>query len=109
MIDPLAPLTIANLRVDGGKAIRLDLGGAGIRSLEYDEPARAFHVITGAEPNKSNGDFRIVEWKGEGQAGLRELVRFPADLKPEGITRAMLDGKSVRVVVFDTGRYATLD
>ena len=109
LIDPDAPLTTANLRVEGGKAIRLPLDGAGIRSLEYDEPSRAFHMIAGAGSNKANGDFRIVEWKGEGQAGLRELARFPASMKPEGITRATLDGKSVRVVVFDTGRYTTLD
>ena len=107
LIDPAAPLTTANLRVDGGKAIRLGLDGAGIRSLEYDEPSKAFHVITGA--NSGNGDFRIVEWKGEGQSGLRELARFPAELKPEGITRATLDNRSVRLVVFDTGHYAMLN
>jgi hypothetical protein len=109
LIDPAAPLTTANLRVDGGKAIRLALDGAGIRSLEYDEPSKAFHVITGAGANSGNGDFRIVEWKGEGQPGVRELARFPGELKPEGITRATLDGRSVRLVVFDTGHYAMLD
>ena len=85
MIAPAAPLTTANLRVDGGKAIRLALDGAGIRSLEYDEPSKAFHVIAGAGANSGNGDFRILEWKGEGQSELRELARFPGQLKPEGI------------------------
>lgn len=109
LIDPAAPLTAANLRVDGGKAIRLALDGAGIRSLEYDETTQSFHVIAGAGSNKGDGDFRIMEWKGEGPDGLRELARFPGKLKPEGITRAMLDGKPTRVVVFDTGRYTLLN
>ena len=41
--DPRWPFEADNLEVDGGKAIRLALGGSGIRNLEYDtvEPARS--------------------------------------------------------------------
>jgi hypothetical protein len=107
--DADGPLAETNLRVDGA-AIRLPLGGAGIRSLEYDAEARAFRVITGAALNAETRDFRILEWNAEQGAGspLRVLATFPRSLKPEGITRAAIENRSVNVVVFDVGRFALL-
>lgn len=106
MIDPAAPFTAANLRVDGSKAIRLALGGAGIRSIEYDTVAKAFQVIAGDE---GASDWRLLEWKGEGTGNPAVVTSFAKHLKPEGVTRAMLRGRSVRVVVFDTSRVSVMD
>jgi len=37
------------------------------------------------------------------------VASFAKHLKPEGVTRAMLRGRSVRVVVFDTSRVSVID
>ena len=106
--DPSGPFAAANLRVDG-RALRLPLGGAGIRSIEYDAGAGAFRVIAGAALAEKSRDFRIVEWKGGDAPGpLRTLATCPASLKPEGITLATVGGRQVSVLVFDVGRYALL-
>jgi hypothetical protein len=107
--DPRGPFSAANLRIDG-KTIRLPLGGAGVRSLEYDTDAKVFHVITGAGPNKEDREFHIVEWNGAAApSSLPLIASFASSLKPEGITRATLSGRPVNVVVFDTGRFALLE
>lgn len=107
--DPRGPFSAANLRVDG-PTIRLPLGGAGVRSIEYDAAARAFRVITGAGLNAENRDFQIVEWKGEpSPASLPVIGSFGRNLKPEGITRATIEGRSVSLIVFDTSRFALID
>jgi hypothetical protein len=107
--DPRGAFSAANLRVDGA-TIRLPLGGAGVRSIEYDPAARAFRVITGAGLNAENRDFQIVEWKGDGSpSSLRVVASYNRRLKPEGITRATIDGRSVSVLVFDTSRFALID
>jgi hypothetical protein len=108
--DPAGPFDVRNLQVAPGGAIRLPLGGAGIRSLEYDEHVSAFRLIADAGPGGGRGDFRIVEWDGRtGAANLRDVVRYPRSLQPEGIARATLHGRPVSVVVFDTSRFAVMD
>jgi hypothetical protein len=103
------PLTLDNLVVEGAKAIRLDLDGAGIRSIEFDGSSQAFRVITGPGLDTEDRDFRIVEWSGDaGSTAIREIARYSRQLKPEGITRAMIGGRSVNVVVFDTSRMMLL-
>ena len=97
-----------NLVVESGKAIRLPLNGAGIRSIEYDTPSDTFRVITGAGLDKENRDFRVVEWAGDGST-VREVTRYSSRLKPEGITRATIEGRPRTVIVFDTGRFTLLD
>lgn len=106
--DHNAPLTKENLAVEGGAAITIQLDGAGIRSMEFDEDAKAFRIIAGEGSSRQNRDFRIVEWSGDGNA-VREIARFERRLKPEGITRAVIDGKPRSVVVFDTSRFTLLD
>lgn len=106
--DANGPLTADNLIVESGKAIRISLGGGGIRSMEYDRTSSAFHIIAGGGPNKNDRDFRVLEWKGEGSEA-REFARYSSKLKPEGITRTELDGHPRTLIVFDTSRFAMLD
>ncbi|HLA09435.1 MAG TPA: hypothetical protein VJ023_02380 [Pyrinomonadaceae bacterium] len=47
LVDPKGGFSEGNLEVVGSKAIRLPLGGAGIRSIEYDDQAKAFLIIKG--------------------------------------------------------------
>jgi hypothetical protein len=105
--DPKAALSIDNLEVEGRKAIRLSLGGAGIRSMEWDESRKAFFLITGAGPNPEKMDFKTWEWSGNSAApALRELETFDRRLKPEGITRVSNRTRDFVFIVFDTSGYA---
>jgi hypothetical protein len=107
LADPSAPFARENLLVDGA-TIRLNLGGAGIRSLDYDSESKTFRVITGSGVNDENQHFRVVEWDGVAGVSSREIASHSPGLKPEGITRAELDGRPVSVIVFDTGRYLVM-
>jgi hypothetical protein len=108
--DPKAAMFIENLEVEGGKAIRLPLGGAGIRSIEYDKSREAVHVITGAGPNSEKMDFKFWEWSGnESAPTLREFNTFNRRLKPEGVARFSNGAKDFLFIVFDTSGYAATD
>ena len=108
--DPKGGFTAANLEVVGGKAIRLPFNGAGIRSIEYDERARAFHVITGAGPNAEKLDFKLWAWDGNSERpALRELGTYDRRLKPEGFTRVSTGGRDFGFLVFDTSGYAAAE
>ena len=105
--DPNAALSLENLQVEGNRAIRLPLNGAGVRSIEYDETRKAFYVITGAGPNSEKMDFKSWEWTGnDSQPALRELETFDRRLKPEGVTRVSNGGQDFTFIVFDTSGYA---
>lgn len=105
--DPKGALSFDNLDVEGRKAIRLPLGGAGIRSIEYDEARKAFFLIGGAGPNSEKMNFKTWEWSGnDATPMLREMETFDRRLKPEGITRVSNGTRDFVFIVFDTSGYA---
>jgi hypothetical protein len=107
--DPDGPFNADNLKVDDGGALRLPLGGAGIRGIEFDPITERFMIITGAELNAETKDFRVLEWNSsQAAAPLREVRRYSRRLKPEGITRARLSGGEPTIVVFDIGSYESV-
>lgn len=107
--DPAGALSAQNLEVDG-EVIKLSFAGAGIRSIEYDERARAFRVITGAGPDAEKMDFKLWEWNGDRERpSLRELMIYHRGLKPEGITRVSMPNRNFGFIVFDTSRYVIAD
>ena len=97
-----APFTRENLR-SAGATIRLPLNGAGIRSIEYDERARRFQIITGASLNEETVDFLVLEWDGTSESKPVVTARYGRGLKPEGVTTSRQQDGTVRVMVFDTG------
>jgi hypothetical protein len=108
--DPQGALTVENLEVEGGRAIRLPLGGAGVRSIEFDERRAAFRVIAGAGPNAEQLDFKLWEWDGDAaRPTLREAGAFDRRLKPEGITRVAAHGRDFTFIVFDTSGYTATE
>ena len=110
MRDAKGAFSLDNLDVEGRKAIRLPLGGAGIRSIEYDDSRKAFYVISGAGPNPEKIDFKIWEWNGnDATPTVRELETFDRRLKPEGITRVSTGAQDFIFIVFDTSGYAATD
>lgn len=108
--DPRGAFAAENLEVEGARAIRLPLGGAGVRSIEFDERARAFRVIAGAGPNAEKMDFKLWEWDGDAaRPGLRETATYDRRLKPEGVTRVSAPARDFTFIVFDTSRYAAAE
>jgi hypothetical protein len=108
--DPRSAFSIDNLEVQSSKAIRLSLGGVGIRGIEYDGRANVFRIISGSAENQDQTDFGLWEWNGdEQQRVLRETNRFDKNLKPEGVARATVGNRDFIIVVFDAGGYTILD
>jgi hypothetical protein len=108
--DPRGAFSGDNLEVEGEETIRLPLGGAGVRSIEYDEHRGVFNVITGAGPNAEKLDFKLWEWDGDAaRPTLREAGTFDRRLKPEGITRVSSGGRDFTFIVFDTSFYAAAE
>jgi len=93
-----------NIQVDG-RALRIPLGGSGIRSIEHDPVAGGFQVVAG-HPTGAQ-DFRLVSWDAA-KGSVREMHAFSGEHKPEGVARATLGGKAVTVVMFDDSRFAVL-
>jgi hypothetical protein len=108
LADPEAGFSTENLRFDG-PSIRIGLGGAGVRSIEYDASRRVFQIIAGAGLNAETLDFQVFEWSGKSGAPARSTASFSKTLKPEGFTRATIGGRSVAVIVFDVGRFTLRD
>jgi hypothetical protein len=110
MNDPQGSFSSNNFKIAETKAIKLQLGGLGIRSIEYDKRLQAFRIIAGATDNQAKTDFRLWEWKADkDQAALREVTTFDKMLKPEGITGATVGDQSFIFVVFDTSRYLRMN
>ena len=108
--DPRGAFSIDNLEVEGSKAIRLSLGGVGIRGIEYDGRANVFKIISGASEDQQLADFGLWEWNGDvKQPVLREMNRFDKTLKPEGVARATAGNRNFVIVVFDAGGYTIID
>ena len=108
--NPQGAFSFENMEVEGRKAIRLPLGGAGIRSMEYDELRKTFQLITGAGPDAEKIDFKLWEWSGNGESPrLREAETFDRSLKPEGITRVSAGDQNFIFIVFDTSVYTAQD
>ena len=108
--DPRGAFSIDNLEVEGSRAIRLPLGGLGIRGIEYDGRANLFRIISGAAEDQDATDFGLWEWNGNVQQRvLREMNRFDKNLKPEGVARATVGNRDFLIVVCDAGGYTILD
>ncbi|MGH9941709.1 MAG: hypothetical protein ACRD9R_05030, partial [Pyrinomonadaceae bacterium] len=108
--DPRGVFSADNVEVAEAKAIRLPLGGVGIRSIEYDECRKAFRVITGAAANGEKADFKLWEWDGDAaRPALRETGAFDRRHKPKGVTRVSSAGRDFTFIVFDTSGYAATD
>lgn len=102
--------TADNVEVPDKRAIQLSLEGAGIRSIEYDEQAKAFRLLTGAAQNSEKTTFKLWEWNGaSNQPALRVLDTFNAKLKPEGITRVSVGQRNFAFLVFDTSGYTMMN
>jgi len=108
--DQRGAFALDNLEVENSKAIRLPLGGVGIRSIEYDARAKVFRIISGAAENQDQTDFGLWEWNGDEQKPLiRETRRFEKSLKPEGVARVTAGSRNFLIIVFDASGYTIME
>jgi hypothetical protein len=108
--DPRGAFSVDNLEVEGSRAIRLPLGGIGVRGVEYDGQANVFRIISGAAEDQDQTDFGLWEWNGdEKQPVLRETNRFDPKLKPEGVARVTVGSRDFMLIVFDASGYTVAD
>jgi len=108
--DPRGAFFMDNLQVEGGKAIRVTVGGLGIRGVEYDGRAKVFRILSGATEEQQSTDFSLWEWNGDQkQPLLREMNKFEKILKPEGVARATSGKRDFLIVVFDAGGYTIVE
>jgi hypothetical protein len=88
--------------------IRLDLGGRGIRSLEYSPAAGAYFIVAG--PTGAEGDFDLYRWI-EGSdpvpvPGAREALASLGDFAPEGL---IIDQSGKRLQLFSDNEACETD
>jgi uncharacterized protein DUF3616 len=77
----------------------------GIRDLSSDRDG-AFLVITGKSINDSKAPFALYEWSGAADGAMRRFnVSFARKMKPEGIARGVIGGRSALVIVDDGGGF----
>jgi Protein of unknown function (DUF3616) len=108
--DSRGAFSINNLEVEGHKAIRLSLGGIGVRGIEYDGRSNVFRIISGATEDQPQTDFGLWEWNGDASRPvLRETNRFVNYLKPEGVARARVGERDFLIVVFDASGYTVME
>lgn len=75
----------SEVKASFGKVIELDLGGLGIRSIEYWQTYKVYFIIAGAYDGSE--DFALYWWSGNCQDSPQkiELTNLPADFRPEAV------------------------
>jgi hypothetical protein len=68
--------------------------------------SNAFLVITGKSISDSKAPFALYEWSGNADGAMRRFnIGFAKKMKPEGIARGTIGGKSALVIVDDNGGF----
>ena len=87
-------------------SVEADLDEQGIRGLSNEQDGDTFLVITGKSISDSKAPFALYEWSGNAEGAMRRFnVKFAKKMKPEGIARGTIGGKSALVIVDDSGGY----
>lgn len=88
--------------------IRLDLGGRGIRSMEYAPTAAAYFIVAG--PAQAEGDFDLYRWVEGGTPlpvpGAREALASLPGFAPDGL---IIDQTGTRLQLFSDDQDCTGD
>ncbi len=73
------------VKANFGDPITLDLGGLGIRSIEYWSALKIYLIIAG--PFDSSEKFKLFSWSGDIQESPNSLntIQFPDDFRPESV------------------------
>jgi pSer/pThr/pTyr-binding forkhead associated (FHA) protein len=111
--DPRGAFSTENV-VPPGPAIQVQLGGLGIRDIEFDARSSNYFIIAGATAHGESPTFTLWEWTGaieqsNAESTPREITKLDAKMKPEGVTHAKIGGKDFIFIVGDGSSYMKLD
>lgn len=107
--DSHKTFSINNLEVENGRAIRLPLGGVGIRGIEYNRQTKVYQLLSGAAEDQEQADFGVWKWNGDANhSQVRQINKFDKSLKPEGIAQVTIGNKDFTFVVFDASGYTVM-
>ncbi len=112
--DPLGPFNTTNLQLLEPRTIQLDLGGQGIRDLDYNTQLKSFLILSGATELARKTDFGLWEWNGDPdqskpEARPRKEYDLDERAKPEGITHVTIGNRSFVFIVGDASKYLKID
>jgi pSer/pThr/pTyr-binding forkhead associated (FHA) protein len=112
--DPLGALSADNVQFSTPRTIALDLGGQGIRGIDYNPKLKIFTILSGATELEKKTDFGFWEWGGETDQSKpenapRRFFTLDEDAKPEGMTNVTIKGKEFVMIVGDASKYLKLD
>jgi len=102
------PWTTSNLEAQTPIHLSVEPVGdeQGIRCLCDGQGRDGFLVIIGKATKDSEAPYSLYEWNGNAGGEARRLnVIFAKKMKPEGITRGSIGGKSALVIVDDGGGF----
>jgi len=109
--DLAGPWTTGNLEAQTPIHLSIEPAGddQGIRCL-YNEPGRdGFLVIIGKATKYSEAPYSLYEWNGNADGATRRWnVVFARKMKPEGITRGVIGGRTALVIVDDGGGFQVI-
>jgi hypothetical protein len=106
--DLAGPWTTSNLEAQPPIQLSIESVGdeQGIRELSNAQRRDGFFVIVGKSISDSNAPFALYEWGGNADVAPRRFsVVFARKMKPEGITRGTIGGRSALVIVDDGGGF----
>jgi hypothetical protein len=109
--DVAGPWTTSNLEAQPPIRLSIEAVGdeQGIRGLNNEPEGGSFLVITGKAVHHGEAPFSLYEWNGAADGAPRRFdVKFAKDMKPEGITRGVIGGKSALVIVDDGGGFQVI-
>lgn len=92
---------IGGARARFGAPSELELGGRGIRSIDYSEKRRGYLIVAG--PTDDDGSFALYAWSGEGDQVERVRNVDFAGLKPEAMLAYPSEAEAVDFLSDDGG------
>jgi hypothetical protein len=109
--DLAGPWTTANLEAQTPIHLSIEPVGdeQGIRCLYNEQDSDGFLVIIGKATKDSEAPYSLYEWNGNAGGATRRLnVVFAKKMKPEGITRGVISGRTALVIVDDGGGFQVI-
>jgi pSer/pThr/pTyr-binding forkhead associated (FHA) protein len=111
--DPRGSFSTENV-LPPSPAIEVQLGGLGIRDIEFDLRSNSYFIIAGSPVHGEGPSFSLWEWNGgadqlNADSNPREITKLDAKMKPEGVTHAKIGGKDFVFIVGDGSSYMKLD
>lgn len=87
LLNPVDLITGKTKVASFDKPVLLDLGGRGVRSLEWREESKSYWIVAGPCGLDSKPGFALYQWSGRGEERPSPLkkIRFEKDFHPEAL------------------------